>query len=164
MTEEEDAYEEYDAAKAEQELDDENRMEKMRDDQEEQMEAQQYGYPRGKTKESIFSFFKKIISLADSSKVANVTKYELGAPSLSVRAWQELASYCAIENLDIVSLYCMKQSEIVLATSLSKDGFLDTLAVSQRREIARGPRPVNQTMEEAQQPKKKWSWGKQKVV
>lgn len=165
MSEEEDeAYDEYDASKAEAELDDETRMEKMRDDQEDQA-ASQYGFPTGKEKQTVFSFFKKIISLRDSSKVANVTKYELGAPSLTIRAWQDLALYCAVENLDIVANYCMAQNEIILATSLSKDGFLDTLAVSQKREIARGPKPGGgQPTTEEQQPKKKWSWGKQKAV
>lgn len=160
MADEEDEYEEYDMAKTEQELDDETRMEKMRDDQEEQMDSQ-YGFPRGKEKQTVFSFFKKIISLKDSSKVANVTKYELGAPSITVRTWQDLASYCVIEGLDIVAGYCMDQSEIILATSLSKDGFLDTLAVSQRREIARGPRPGSQQVME--EPKRKWNWGQPKI-
>jgi hypothetical protein len=139
---EEDEQVQYDMMKAEQELEDEARMEKMRNDQEDQAEDQAaYGYPSVKEKPNVFSFLGKVIERKDTTKTANLMKHELGFPKINVRGWQDMAQYARYEGLDEVGKYCMAQGEIILATSLSRDGFLATLAVSQRKEITRG-RPM----------------------
>jgi hypothetical protein len=83
-----------------------------------------YPYPEQQTKESQFRFFKYLIALKDSSKIGNLTTEELGLLPIAVRRWQDIALYAESEGLDTVSDYLQAKAEIILATSLSKKGFL----------------------------------------
>lgn len=102
----------------------------------EEMEAleQLYGYPKEEEKQSIFAFFKKVITMRDSSRTANLTNDEIGTVRNSVRTFQELALYCKEMSLTGVSNYFDSKAQIILGTSLSREGFLDRLAVTQKRE------------------------------
>lgn len=96
-------------------------------------EAQEneYGYPEAPVKDSVFRFFRQLLGLTDSSKVANLSKDELGRLRLSVRAYQDVAAYAGAEGLVEVSKYLMKKGEIILSTSLGYKGFLPQLFVTQ---------------------------------
>jgi hypothetical protein len=60
--------------------------------QQDAAEEQQFGnYPEPVPKDSIFTFFKHILKIPDSSKVANLDKRELGMLDLSVRNSEHLA-------------------------------------------------------------------------
>jgi len=84
-------------------------------------------------KDSVFSFFKKLLTITDSTKVANLDKRELGSPELSVRNCQRLAYLGDIMHNEAFNSYFMKQGEITLATSMAKKGWLPELVVSQKR-------------------------------
>jgi len=96
-------------------------------------------YPTGPSKDSIFKFFREILERADSSKAANVDKYELGYLPLPVRAYQSIAHYCEMRGLGLWQRWAMGKGEIILATSLSKKGFLPQLFVTQIKREQKGP-------------------------
>ena len=81
----------------------------------------------------IFSFFKKLLTITDSTKVANLDKRELGHPELSVRNCQRLAYLGEIMHNEAFNSYFKMQGEITLATSMAKKGWLPELVVSQKR-------------------------------
>lgn len=89
------------------------------------------GLPTGPERDSIFKFFRELLVRDDTSKVGNVDKYELGYLPLPVRAYQSIAHYCDMRGLNLWSSWAMGKGEIILATSLSKKGFLPQLFVTQ---------------------------------
>lgn len=94
-----------------------------------------YGYPTPPTKDSIFKFFRELLRLPDSSKIANLDKLEIGMPKISVRGLQNIALYAEKENLDDVAEYLRAESEITLATSLSRKAkLLETFVTQIKRE------------------------------
>jgi len=121
------------------------------DDQQDQadyMQEQQFGdqfgsYPDAAPKESIFTFFRHLLGIADSSKVANLDKRELGMLDLSVRNSEHLAWLgSALHNKSYEDFF-MKKAEITLATSMSKKGWLPELVVSQKKFTSRAIQSMN---------------------
>lgn len=91
--------------------------------------------PKQEEKSGIFSFFKEIISKKDSTKVANLDpEIEL----FPVRTYLDTAQYCDIMGLDKVAEYLRGSAEIILATSLSKKGFLIKHAITTKKEFKAG--------------------------
>jgi len=90
-----------------------------------------YGYPEAPVKDSVFRFFRELLARKDSSKVANLTREELGKLRLTVRAYQDIANYADAEGLDQVATYLKSKGEIMLSTSLGYKGFLPQLFVTQ---------------------------------
>jgi hypothetical protein len=89
------------------------------------------------TKETPVSFFTKVITNDDSSKVGNLNEEELGVPHLPVRTFQELGLLCKeVFNRPTFADYFNKQAEVILSTSLSKEGFLLRQVGTARKEIA----------------------------
>jgi len=110
---------------------------------EEQQEEQQFGnYIGSKPKEGIFTFFNRVIGLKDSSKVANLDKKELGMLDLSVRSCGYLANLGNLLNNKSYKDFFMSKGEVVLATSMSKKGWLPELVVSQKRFSQRSIQPI----------------------
>jgi len=97
-------------------------------------------FPQQEEKENIYNYFKKVISMPSNTKTSNLDKEELGQVKLPVRTLQELALYC--DSMGMGNLneqkgfagYFQKESQIILGTALSKEGFLNQLAVTQKRE------------------------------
>jgi len=121
------------------------------DDQQDQadyMQEQQFGdqfgsYPDAAPKESIFTFFRHLLGIADSSKVANLDKRELGMLDLSVRNSEHLAWLgSALHNKSYEDFF-MKKAEITLATSMSKKEWLPELVVSQKKFTSRAIQSMN---------------------
>jgi len=110
--------------------DEESQMAESLEDMQEQ-QAYLAGMPPPKRQDTIFRFFRELLQRKDSSKIANVKDEELGKPKLSIRGLQSIAAYAEKEGLDIVKNYLMFESEITLATSLSRKGFLPQLFVTQ---------------------------------
>lgn len=109
----------------------------------ETQEEQQFGsYPNQVPRESIFSFFKDILRIKDSSKVANLDKRELGMLDLSVRNCEYLAKLGNMLHNKAYQDYFMQKAEITLATSMSKKGWLPELVVSQKRFSSRTVQPM----------------------
>lgn len=113
-------------------------------------EDQQFGsYPNQIPKESIFTFFMRILGITDSSKVANLDKRELGMLDLSVRNCEYLAKLGNMLHNKAYNDYFMQKAEITLSTSMSKKGWLPELVVSQKKFTTRQVQPM------ALQPSKK---------
>jgi len=110
-----------------------------------------YGYPKPASKESVYKFFRHILDKEDSSKIGNLSSTELGQPLVSVRGLQNVALYADIEGWDKVSNYLKAEAEIILATSLSKKGFLPQLFVTQIKK--------DQKMKSSEEAQKKTWWG-----
>lgn len=112
--------------------------------QQEAAEDQQFGsYGTAYAKESIFSFFNRILDLTDSSKVANLDRRELGMLDLSVRNCEHLANLGLLLHNKSYEDFFMKKAEITLATSMSKKGWLPELVVSQKKFSSRMVQPMN---------------------
>ena len=112
---------------------------------EEQEELQKYlaNIPQKEEKLGVFSFFNKVLKGKDTSKSSYLDKDELH----SIRTYQSAALYADEMNLKDVGTYLKKEAEIVLSTSLGKEGFLIKQIVTQKKEI---------TAKTVSEKKKKW--------
>lgn len=106
----------------------------------EQVENQQeiqdevYGEsPAMDKKDDLYSLFWKVVKSKESSKVGNLTDEELGMLDISVRDCQKIALLAQTLGHPGFAMWMMEQSEIVLATSASRSGWLPELFVSQRK-------------------------------
>jgi len=104
--------------------------------EEELFEDMQYGgYPKPEEKNNIFTFFKKIISMGNTTRVANLNNEELGLAKVPVRTLLNLSLYCEEVGLSGLGSYFKKESLILSDTSLGREGFIPRLAVTQKREM-----------------------------
>lgn len=88
-------------------------------------------------KESIPSFFSKVVLAKDTTKTGNLNSEELGTSVLPVRTYKELAVFCdEIGDATGFSDYFNKMAEIQTSTSLSKDALLLRLVVTSKKEVA----------------------------
>ena len=95
-------------------------------------------YPSGpKATENILTWFWKIVGLKDSTKVANLTDTEVGAAPLTVRGLQRLALVSQYLNEDGVQKFFKDDAEIVLATSMSRKGWLVEQSISTKKQTTR---------------------------
>lgn len=104
---------------------------------------EQFGsYPELAPKESIFTFFRHILGIKDSSKVSNLDRRELGMLDLSVRNSEHLATLGKLLHNKSYEEFFMAKAEITLATAMSKKGWLPELVVSQKRFSSRTVQPM----------------------
>lgn len=98
-------------------------------------------------KHNAHTFLNAVATAEDTTKVGFLKEEEVGIPKLSARTLKGLALYCKdIGGEDEWAEFFNKSAEILTSTSLSKDGFLDNLAIVQRREISNltpKPRKIN---------------------
>lgn len=118
--------------------------------QQELQEDQQFGnqgqfgsYPDPSPRESIFTFFRHILGIRDSSKVGNLDRRELGMLDLSVRNSEHLAKLGTMLHNKSYNTFFMNKAEITLATSMSKKGWLPELVVSQKKFSQRTVQPMS---------------------
>lgn len=119
-------------------------QEDFQDHQYEQQQEQQFGSgiePR--EREGIFSFFRHILGMKDSTKVGNLDRSELGRLDLTVRNLEYLGKLGTILHNRSYNDYFMMKSEVVLATSMSKKGWLPELVVSQKKFSQRMVQPIS---------------------
>lgn len=113
------------------------------DFQQETQEEQQFGsYPSAVPRESIFTFFRHVLGIKDSSKVGNLDRRELGMLDLSVRNSEHLAKLGYMLHNRSYNEFFMTKAEITLATSMSKKGWLQELVVSQKKFSQRTVQPM----------------------
>jgi monomeric isocitrate dehydrogenase len=93
--------------------------------------------PSEQEKESIPALFWKVIQRTDSSKISNLDKYELGMLDMSVRDCQSIAVLCDLVEYNEVAKWLRRRSEIILATSSSKKGWLVELFVSAKKFVSK---------------------------
>lgn len=90
----------------------------------------------GVDEKGIDTFFLEIIRTDDTKKVANLSNEELGMPQIPVRAQLELAKDCdKIPSMSSWAKDLRENAEIILATSLSKEGFLIKARITQKKEF-----------------------------
>lgn len=95
-----------------------------------------FGYPIPEEKYNIHTFLHKVAISADTTKTGFLTEEEIGLPKIPVRTSKELALISGkIMGNDFFKDYFDKKSEIITATSLSKDAKLLSLAVLTQKEI-----------------------------
>lgn len=88
-------------------------------------------------KESAITFFRDIIKSDDTTKTGNLTIEELGEPKLPLRSIKELETFSKEICIDKGwSDYFNALGEIITSTSLSKDGLLIKLSVTNKKELA----------------------------
>jgi len=98
-----------------------------------------YGSPEPQKKDSTLRFFRELIHTDDSTKFGNLKEKELGFVSLTPRDLFDLAQYADAEGLDDLAECFRKKAEMIFSTSLSKEGFLAQLFVTQiKREKKEG--------------------------
>lgn len=102
--------------------------------EEEIRKALGYGYPEAEEKADVISFFREIIRRAENIKTANLTNEEVGWARLPVRTNIDIANYCELMGMQGFSTVFEKDAQTTLGTSLSREGFLDKLAVTQKKE------------------------------
>jgi len=93
-----------------------------------------YGYPTLEEKQNIYAYFKKVIAMPFNIKTANINKDEMGMIQLPVRSLLGLSLYCKSMGMSGFSHYFKNEAQIILGSSLSFEGFLDKLAVTQKKE------------------------------
>ena len=89
--------------------------------------------PNQKTKDDLFTLFKRVWKAPDSSKVANLSNQELGMLPMSVRDNQNMALLGETLNLKGFAKFFNNRAEITLKTSASKKGWFTELFVSQKK-------------------------------
>ena len=100
-------------------------------------------YPVSKEKDSIFTFFKHLVGIKDTTRVSNIDpSRELGMLQFSIRTNQYLGLVGDVCGDDDFANFWRAQSQIITATAMSKKGWLTELPVSQKRFASRTVRPI----------------------
>jgi hypothetical protein len=93
--------------------------------------------PQGEEKHNVHKFLSEISRSKDTTKTGNLGEQELVTTPYAERTYKRMQLDCDVLCDDpIWADYFKNSAELVTATSLSKDGFLDKLAIVQRRELA----------------------------
>jgi len=84
---------------------------------------------------NLLKFLKDdVLESKDRYKTGYLTWEELGKPTFSTRFWLNLSNTCEVLfGFDTVARYCRSKAAITSDTSLSRDGFIITTAVTQRK-------------------------------
>lgn len=129
-------------------------------EEEEELEElmKHYGSPTPEEKHSVHSFLHKVAISKDTLKTGNLTAEEVGLARLPVRSIKEfeLMAKELCED-DIMSKYFKQESEILTASSLSKDAKLISLAVIQEKKYS------DTRSKEARKENKSWFKPKQQL-
>lgn len=97
----------------------------------EEIESLGLGYPEQKQKEGIFTFLNKVLIAKDTIKVGNLDTEELRV----VRLLRDASNFSKVFGLDDISQYFLEEGEVILASSDSKNGFLVSTAVTQKKQL-----------------------------
>jgi len=119
-------------------LDDyEDSQETSQDLQDSQLESYE-SYPQGvRPREDQYTWFWKIVKLQDSTKVANVEDREIGQAPLTIRGIKRVALVAEQLGNNKLAEYFNKEAEIILATSMSRKGWLVEQSISQKKSTTR---------------------------
>jgi len=89
------------------------------------------------SKSNVHSFLTNVVKGKDTTKTGNLTADELGMPKIPVRTMKELSLFSKeVASEDEWAEYFKSLSEIQTSTSLSKEGLLLKLSVTQKKELA----------------------------
>lgn len=114
------------------------------------------GYPQQKEQLGLYQMFWKILGLKDSTKVAFADKKEVGPFLMPVRGSQHMAHLSKVFHHPKLAGYFTREAEIVLASTMGREGNFPELFVSQKKYTTRSRKSSGLT-------KEKWSlFGKKK--
>lgn len=106
------------------------------EEDEEEEEIREFYRRLGVEEKGIDAFFLEIVRTDDTRKVGNLSYEELGLPQLPIRTLFELARDCEkIPSMSSFEKDFKENAEMILATSLSKEGFLIKARITQKKEI-----------------------------
>ena len=93
--------------------------------------------PTAEEKHNVHTFLFRVATADDTTKVGYLKEEELGKPTHPVRSYKEYALIAdKIINNPFIASFFAAESENTTATSLSREGFLDKLAITQTRQVA----------------------------
>ena len=114
------------------------------DSQQDLLESQQdqydANYPVAKQESNLFNLFLKVLRMKDSTRVANLTKQEIGDLSISTREAQKIGMLGHLFHHPKFGDFFYELAGIVSATSMAKDGWFSELFVSQKKFTTRARR------------------------
>ncbi len=96
---------------------------------------QTYPYTNAQAIYNAPKFLHDVAESKDTTKTGNVTEEELGIAPFTVRMLKDVQTYCMMMGLKYHANYFGDKSEIITASSLSKEGFLDKLVISTKQEL-----------------------------
>jgi len=133
-------------------------MEDQMDLQEDEMDAREdaLDYPAASPADSLFTLFKRVLGIRDSSKVGNLDATELGTLPINVRECQRIALLAVVLNHKKFAQFFNDMAQITLRTSASKKGWFTELFVTQKKYTTR----TKAQMRALSGGKKKWFGGK----
>lgn len=102
--------------------------------EEEVRKALGYGYPEAEEKQNLIAFFREIIRRKENIKTGNLTEPEVGFAKTPARTNLDIANYCDLMGMSGFGEVFQQDAQVLLGTSLSRDGFLDKLAVTQKKQ------------------------------
>jgi hypothetical protein len=105
----------------------------QQDYQEEALASLESNYPIQKEQQGLYQTLWKMIQRRDSTKIANLQKVELGDVDITVRGAQHLSKLGDIFGNPLYADFYKAHAEISLATSMSRDGWLGELFISQKK-------------------------------
>lgn len=108
----------------------------------------QRGYPVPEEKHGVFHFLTEALRTTDSSKVGNIDKEEVAV----IRNLKEGSIFFSMLGSSYVASWLQAWSEMILATSDSKGGFMIEAAITQKKDVKLG----------AKKEKKRSRWLQQK--
>lgn len=83
---------------------------------------------------TVLKFLNEVLDSDDRLKTAYLNNQELGLPTFPVRFWLNLHKYFeVVHKYPIMADYCRNKALITTDTSLSRDGFITSLSVTQKR-------------------------------
>ena len=83
---------------------------------------------------TVLKFLNEVLDADDRLKTAFLNNQELGLPTFPVRFWLNLHRYFqVVHKYPIIADYCKNKALITTDTSLSRDGFITSLSVTQKR-------------------------------
>lgn len=107
-------------------------LQNLLDEYEKEMdeEQNQLGYT-AKERDNQYRFFRDILKQKDNTKIANLTKMELGMLRMSVRSCLNISNLSNTLGLNEFTEYYKQKAEIILGSSMSRKGFWAQLFVTQ---------------------------------
>ena len=107
-----------------------------------------------KEKDNIFIFARELIKSKDTRKFGFLDQKYVGIPKMPINSYLEIANYCEVEEMKDLGTIFRTEAENILSTSLSIQGFLLKLLVTQIKREQKVP-TTNST-----QKKSFWNMGK----
>jgi hypothetical protein len=111
--------------------------------QESALDSMDANYPIQKEQQGLYQTLWKMITRGDSTKIANLQKVELGDHGITVRDAQHLWKLGDMFYNPAYADYFKQHAEITLATSMSRDGWLGELFISQKKMTTKSKKASN---------------------